>query len=150
MLVDQEIEEEGDADEHVEEVTAGDDAHGDDTAAHGEVPTVTQEPSIPFPTPAIPPSQPPQDIPSTSQRVKKLEKGNKVRVLKLRRLQKLGTSQRVDTSDDTVMDDASNQGRMIDEMDKDDAVVLMDDKEEDKKVKEAKVDKSAQVQGRQA
>nr|GFD03256.1 hypothetical protein [Tanacetum cinerariifolium] len=64
---DQEIEEEGDADEHVEEVTAGDDAHGDDTAAHGEVPTVTQEPSIPFPTPAIPLSQPPQDIPSTSQ-----------------------------------------------------------------------------------
>nr|GEU31378.1 hypothetical protein [Tanacetum cinerariifolium] len=32
------------------------------------------------------------------------------------------------------MDDESNQGRMIAEMDKDDAVVLMDDKEEDKKV----------------
>nr|GEZ35642.1 hypothetical protein [Tanacetum cinerariifolium] len=48
------------------------------------------------------------------------------------------------------MDDESNQGRMIDEMDKDDAVVLMDEKEEDKKVKKAKVDESAQVQGRQA
>nr|GEZ00726.1 hypothetical protein [Tanacetum cinerariifolium] len=36
MLFDQEIEEEGDADEHVEEVTGGDDAHGDDTAAHGD------------------------------------------------------------------------------------------------------------------
>nr|GFB13694.1 hypothetical protein [Tanacetum cinerariifolium] len=35
----QEIEEEGDADEHVEDVTAGDDAQGDNTTAHGEVPT---------------------------------------------------------------------------------------------------------------
>nr|GEV94995.1 hypothetical protein [Tanacetum cinerariifolium] len=125
MLVRQEIEEEGNADEHVEDVTAGDDAQGYDTAAHGEVPTITQKPSIP----TIPPTQPPKDIPSTSQaleitkmkrRVKRLEKGNKARVLKLRRLQKVGTSQRVDTSDDTVMDDESNQGMMIDEMDKDD------------------------------
>nr|GFD43909.1 hypothetical protein [Tanacetum cinerariifolium] len=61
------IEEEGDADEYVEDVTAGDDAQGDDTAAYREVPTVTQEPSIPSPTLTIPPSQPPQDIPSTSQ-----------------------------------------------------------------------------------
>nr|GFB55246.1 hypothetical protein [Tanacetum cinerariifolium] len=53
--------------------------------------------------------------------------------------------QKVDTSDDNVMDDESNQGRMIDEMDKDDVVVLMDEKEEDKKVEEAKVDESAQV-----
>nr|GEW70771.1 hypothetical protein [Tanacetum cinerariifolium] len=36
------------------------------------------------------------------------------------------------------MDDESNQGSMIDEMDKDDVVVLMDEKEEDKKVEEAK------------
>nr|GEV85222.1 hypothetical protein [Tanacetum cinerariifolium] len=100
MLVGQEIEKEGDEDEHVKDVTTGDDAQGDDTAAHGEVPTVTQEPSIPSPTPTIPPSQPPQDIPSTSQ------------------------------------------GRMIDEMDKDDAIVLMDEKEEDKKVEEAKEDES--------
>nr|GEV25587.1 hypothetical protein [Tanacetum cinerariifolium] len=37
MLVDQEADEEGDVDEHAEEVTAGDDAHGDNSAAHGEV-----------------------------------------------------------------------------------------------------------------
>nr|GEU97033.1 hypothetical protein [Tanacetum cinerariifolium] len=117
MLVEQEIEGEGDADEHVEEATAGDDAHG-------EVPTVTHAPSIPSPTPPTTPPQPLQDLPSTSQRV--------------------------DTSDDTVMDNESNQGRMMDEMDQDDAVVLMDDKKEDKKVKEAKVVESAQVQGRQA
>nr|GEV94212.1 ribonuclease H-like domain-containing protein [Tanacetum cinerariifolium] len=43
-------------DEHVEDVTAGDDAQGDDIAAHGEVPTVTQEPSIPSPTPTVKPA----------------------------------------------------------------------------------------------
>nr|GEV67278.1 hypothetical protein [Tanacetum cinerariifolium] len=190
MLIGHEIEEERDADEHVEDVTASDDAQGDNTVAHGEVPTITQEPSIPSPTLTIPPSQPPQDIPSTSQvqqtppqspqvqppslqpqpqqqatdfpmnllqealdayaaltkrvehldydkvaqaleitkfkrRVKKLEKENKARALKLRRLQ---------------------AGRMIDEMDKDDVVVLMDEKEEDKKVEEAKEDVPAEVQ----
>nr|GFC72421.1 hypothetical protein [Tanacetum cinerariifolium] len=43
MLVGPEIEEEGDVDEHIEDVTAGDDAQGDDTAAHGEVPTESEE-----------------------------------------------------------------------------------------------------------
>nr|GEX62835.1 hypothetical protein [Tanacetum cinerariifolium] len=123
MLVGQEIEEEGDADEHVEDDTAGDDAHGDDTAAHGEVSTVTQELSIQSPTPTIPPSQPPQDIPLTSQVQHTPPQ----------------SPQRVDTSNDTVMDDESNKRRMIDEIDKDDAIVLMDDKEEDKKVEEAKI-----------
>nr|GEY49818.1 hypothetical protein [Tanacetum cinerariifolium] len=148
MLVEQQGDEEGDADEHVEEVNTGDVAHRDDSAAHGEVPTVTEEPSIPSPTSPTPPPQPPQDIPSTSQlklwklrklkrRVKKLEKRNKVRVLKLRRLQRVRTSQRIETSDDIVMDDESNQGRMIAEMDQDDDVVLEDDKEEDKDVADA-------------
>nr|GEV28301.1 hypothetical protein [Tanacetum cinerariifolium] len=93
----------------------------DDTAACGEVPTFSQEPSIPSPTPPTQPPQPPQDLPSTSQRV--------------------------DTSEDTVMDDASNQERIIDEMDKDDVVALIDDKEEDKKEEEAKVVEDDQVQG---
>nr|GEU81686.1 hypothetical protein [Tanacetum cinerariifolium] len=47
-------------------------------------------------------------------RVQKLEKINKAKTLKLRRLRKVGTSQRVDTSDDTLMEDVSNQGRVID------------------------------------
>nr|GFD35014.1 hypothetical protein [Tanacetum cinerariifolium] len=64
MLVGQEIKEGGDEEEHVEDVTAGDAAQVDDTAAHGEVPTVSQEPSIPSPTP---PPQPSQDLLSTSQ-----------------------------------------------------------------------------------
>nr|GEY16653.1 hypothetical protein [Tanacetum cinerariifolium] len=53
------------------------------------------------------------EITKLKRRVKKLKKRNKVRVLKLRRLQKIGTSQR------------------------DDAVVLKDDKEENKEVADA-------------
>nr|GEW65891.1 hypothetical protein [Tanacetum cinerariifolium] len=130
MLVEQVIEEGGDEEEHVKADTT---AQGDDTTAQGND---AQEPSIPSLTPPTPPPQPPQDLPSTShlkRRVKKLEKGNRVKVLKLQRLKKVGTSQRIDTSEDTVMDDASNQGRKIDDLDKDDVVALMDDKEEDKK-----------------
>nr|GEY86499.1 hypothetical protein [Tanacetum cinerariifolium] len=101
------------------------------SAADGEVTTVDEEPSIPSPTPPTLPPQPSQDILSTSQRVKKLERRHMVRVLKLRRLQKVGTTQRVETSDETVMDDVTNQGRMIAEIDQDVDVVLEDDKEED-------------------
>nr|GEW27639.1 putative ribonuclease H-like domain-containing protein [Tanacetum cinerariifolium] len=90
------------------------------------------------------------EITKLKRRVKKLEKANKVKVLKLRRLKKVGTSQRIDSSDDTVMEDASNQGMMIDGLDKDTGVALMDDKEEEKKAEEAKVAGDDQVQERQA
>nr|GEV68041.1 retrovirus-related Pol polyprotein from transposon TNT 1-94 [Tanacetum cinerariifolium] len=90
------------------------------------------------------------EIKKLKRRIKKLERGNQVKVLKLRRLKKVGTSQRIDSSDDTVMEDASNQGRIIDDLDKDDAVALMDNKEEEKKVEEAKVAGDDQVLGRQA
>nr|GEX51569.1 putative ribonuclease H-like domain-containing protein [Tanacetum cinerariifolium] len=73
-------------------------------------------------------------------RVKKLKKTNKVKTLKLRRLRKVGTSQRVDTSDDTLMEDVSNQGRVIDR--DEDAV------KETEEVRENIVD--VQVEGRQA
>nr|GEW05504.1 ribonuclease H-like domain-containing protein [Tanacetum cinerariifolium] len=170
------IEEQGDAEEQVQD--DGDDATAqeDDTAIQGDD---IHEPSIPSPTPLTPLPQQSQDLPSTSQealdacaaltrrvehlkydkvaqdleitklkrKVKKLERGNKVKVLKLRRLQKVGTSQRIDTSEDSMMEDASNQGRMIDDLDKDDAVDLMDDKGEEKKEEEVKDD---QVKGRQA
>nr|GFB49581.1 glutamic acid-rich protein-like [Tanacetum cinerariifolium] len=62
-------------------------------------------------------------------RVKKLEKANNVKALKPRRLRKVRTSQRVDTLDDTIMKDVSNQGRMIDELDRDEGVVLIDEEE---------------------
>nr|GEX30556.1 hypothetical protein [Tanacetum cinerariifolium] len=69
------------------------------------------------------------EITKLKRRVKKLERRNKVKVLKLRRLQKVGTTQRIDTSDDTVMDDVSNQGRMIADMDADVDVVLEEAKD---------------------
>nr|GEY85029.1 hypothetical protein [Tanacetum cinerariifolium] len=103
MLVEQQVVEEGDAEVHGEEVNGGDAAKGDVSAAHGEVPTTDEEPSIPSLTPPTPPPQPYQDIPSTSQRV--------------------------ESSDETMMDDVSNQGRMIAKMDQDVDVVLKDDKE---------------------
>nr|GEW87352.1 hypothetical protein [Tanacetum cinerariifolium] len=96
---------------------------GDDTAAHGEVPTISQEPSIPSPTPPTPPPQPPQDLPSTSQVHHTPPQ----------------SPQRVDTSEDTVMDDASNKGRIIDEMDKDDDIALMDDNKKIRRKKRLRV-----------
>nr|GEX80172.1 hypothetical protein [Tanacetum cinerariifolium] len=161
MLVEQVTKEGRDKEEHVQDVADSDVAQGDDTAIPRDD---APEPTIPSPTPPTPSPQLPQDLPSKSQydkvaqaleitklkrRVKKLEKGNMVKVLKLQRLKKVGTSQRIDTSKDTVMDDASNQERIIDEMDKDDVVALMDDKEEDKKEEEAKVVEDNQVHGRQ-
>nr|GEU65749.1 hypothetical protein [Tanacetum cinerariifolium] len=176
MLVGQVIEEGGDAEGHVQDVTDDDAAQGNDTVAYGEVPT-------PQPQPQPQAQQQAADFPLSNlqealdacaaltrkvehleydkvaqaleikklkRRVKKLEKGNMVKVLKLQRLKRVGTSQRIDTSKDTVMDDASNQGRKIDGLDKDDVVALMDDKEEDKKEEEAKVVEDDQVQGRQA
>nr|GEV83414.1 hypothetical protein [Tanacetum cinerariifolium] len=51
---------------------------------------------------------------------------NKLKVLKLRRLKKVSITQRVDTSDDTVMDDVSKQGRIIADMDTGVDVTLKD------------------------
>nr|GEU55559.1 hypothetical protein [Tanacetum cinerariifolium] len=92
------------------------------------------------------------EISKLNQRVKKLERRNKVKVLKLRRLQKVRTGQRVETSDDTVMDDVSNQERMIAKMDQDVDVVLKDDKEVAVEAKDVAddIDKSTHDQGRQA
>nr|GEX52119.1 hypothetical protein [Tanacetum cinerariifolium] len=45
------------------------------------------------------------EIKKLKQRVKKLERMNKLKIYKLRRLKRVGTAQRVDTSKDTVMDD---------------------------------------------
>nr|GEU44954.1 ribonuclease H-like domain-containing protein [Tanacetum cinerariifolium] len=116
VIVGQTINEGGDAEEHVKDVTAGDAAQGDDTAAHGEVPTVFQKPSIPSPTP---PTLPPQPYSSTitsaldacvvltrrvkhlkydkvsqaleitklKRRVKKLEKGNRAKVVEIDQVQ---------------------------------------------------------------
>nr|GEX39077.1 hypothetical protein [Tanacetum cinerariifolium] len=73
------------------------------------------------------------EITQLTKRVKRLKKGQKVKVFRLRRLKKVGTSQSVETLDDTLMEDVSNQGRIIDELDRDEAIELMGEKEEKKK-----------------
>nr|GEU56567.1 retrovirus-related Pol polyprotein from transposon TNT 1-94 [Tanacetum cinerariifolium] len=94
-----------------QQVAEGDDdeMHTAGVAAEGVVSAANdEEPSIPSPTPPTPQPQLSQDIPSTSQ---------------------VGSAQRIDTSDDTMMDDVSNQGRIIANMDADANVVLEEDKD---------------------
>nr|GEW27464.1 hypothetical protein [Tanacetum cinerariifolium] len=125
MLVEQQVAKEGDADENNETVNAGDAAEGDVTLTkrvnHLEFYKVAQA----------------LEITKLKRRVKKLERRNKVRKLKFKRLQRVGTSQRVETSNETVLDDVSNRGRMIVEIDQDDVVVMEDDKEKDREVADA-------------
>nr|GEW54041.1 hypothetical protein [Tanacetum cinerariifolium] len=101
-----------------------------------------QEPSIPSHTP--PPQ--PQDLPSTSQHLMPvlplLAELNNWNLIKLK---KVGTSQRVNTLNDTIMEDVSNQGRMIDELDRDEGVTLMGEKEEEKKAEEINMDHPSKV-----
>nr|GEX64568.1 hypothetical protein [Tanacetum cinerariifolium] len=85
------------------------------------------------------------EIAKLKTRVKKLERVNKVKAFKLKRLKKVGTSQRVETSDDTIMDDVSTQGKMIVELDKDKCIKLMGEEKQTEHVKD-----SAEVEGRQA
>nr|GEX36578.1 hypothetical protein [Tanacetum cinerariifolium] len=66
------------------------------------------------------------------QRFKKLERKNKLKVSGLKRLRKVRTTQRVESYDDTVMDDqedASKQGEIIAVIDTDEDVTLKDDDE---------------------
>nr|GEU58846.1 hypothetical protein [Tanacetum cinerariifolium] len=77
------------------------------------------------------------DITKLQARVKKLERANKVKTSKLRRLKKVGTSQRIKSSDD--MEDVFNQGRMIADLDKDKGIELVDEQVKD----------TAEVEGRQ-
>nr|GEX60958.1 putative ribonuclease H-like domain-containing protein [Tanacetum cinerariifolium] len=157
MLVVQEVEE-GDADENVENVNAGDAAEGDvQPQSPQPQPQPTQDAEIPMNLLQevmdtytvlsrrvehleLDKISQPLEITKLKRRVKKQEMRNKVKVLKLRRLQKVGTTQRVKTSDDTVMDDVTNQGRMIAKMNQDADVVLEDDKEVTNEVKDVQDD----------
>nr|GEV93818.1 hypothetical protein [Tanacetum cinerariifolium] len=88
------------------------------------------------------------EITKLKQRVKKLERRNKAS--KLRRLKRVGTTQRIETSDDTVMDDVSKQGRIIADMDANVDVTLKDVAVVVKDVQDAEMEESADVHGRQA
>nr|GFA48891.1 hypothetical protein [Tanacetum cinerariifolium] len=87
------------------------------------------------------------EITQLKQRVKNLERRNKLKVYKLRRLKKVGTTQRVDTSEDTVMDYVSKQGEIIANMDADEDVTL---KDVAAVKKAAEIEENADVQGRKA
>nr|GEX26019.1 xylulose kinase-1 [Tanacetum cinerariifolium] len=89
------------------------------------------------------------EITKLKQRVKKLEKRNKLKVLKFRRLKSVRLAQRIDTSDDTVMDDVSKQGGIIANIDADEDVVLEDAKDVAVE-KFADVEDNADIQGRKA
>nr|GEX93939.1 hypothetical protein [Tanacetum cinerariifolium] len=94
MIVEKHVAEGDDGDEvHDGGVHAvGNAAEGDVSAANDEISTSNEEPDRVTDSPF-------------RERVKKLERRNKVKVWKLRRLQNVGTGQRIETSDDTVMDD---------------------------------------------
>nr|GEZ75315.1 hypothetical protein [Tanacetum cinerariifolium] len=69
------------------------------------------------------------EIIKLNQKVKKLERKNKLKVSGLRRLRKVGTAQRVESSADTVMDDqedASKQREIIANIDANEDVILKD------------------------
>nr|GEU51348.1 uncharacterized mitochondrial protein AtMg00810-like [Tanacetum cinerariifolium] len=124
MVVEQQVAE-GDADEvHGEDVNAaGVVTEGVVSAADDVVPTADEEPSIPsllhhlhhhnhlmisLPLPKVEHLEHDKvaqalEITKLKSRVKKLERRNKAS--KLKRLKKIGSAQRIDTSDDTVMDD---------------------------------------------
>nr|GFA40477.1 hypothetical protein [Tanacetum cinerariifolium] len=62
-------------------------------------------------------------------RVKRLEMDNKVKSSKLKRLKKVETSKRIESSDD--MEDVFNKGRIIDDLDKDGGIELVVDQVKD-------------------
>nr|GEV48249.1 ribonuclease H-like domain-containing protein [Tanacetum cinerariifolium] len=67
-----------------------------------------------------------EDVDVHAYRVKKLERRNKLKASKLKRLKKVGTTQKVETFNDTVIDDVSKQGRIIADMDAGKDVTLKD------------------------
>nr|GEU37837.1 hypothetical protein [Tanacetum cinerariifolium] len=104
MIVEQQVDE-GSEEVNVDDVPAvGVAAEGDVSAADDVVPTADKVAQA-------------LEITKLKQRVNKLERRNKAS--KLKRLKKVGSAQRIETSDDTIMDDVSKQGMMIIDIDAD-------------------------------
>nr|GFB32036.1 hypothetical protein [Tanacetum cinerariifolium] len=83
------------------------------------------------------------EIVKLKARVKKLEKINKVKSSKLRRLKKVGISQCVESSDD--VENVFNQGRIVIDMDQDEGIELVIDQEKDDEVEGRHADKQAEI-----
>nr|GEV32978.1 hypothetical protein [Tanacetum cinerariifolium] len=82
-----------------------------------------------------------------SSRIEQLESAKMSQAGEISKLKQ----RRIDTSDDTIIKDVSNQGRMTDELDRDEGVALTAEKEEERKTEEAKDSAGDdQVKGRQA
>nr|GEV92793.1 hypothetical protein [Tanacetum cinerariifolium] len=117
---------------------------------HG-IPSPSQEPSSPLQQPHVTPPAPTQGeaFPATFQqrleifklkeRVKKLEKTDKVKSSKSRRLRKVGASRQVESSDD--IEDVFNQERMMNE---DEGIELIKDAEIAES-EERQADKQAEI-----
>nr|GFC46194.1 hypothetical protein [Tanacetum cinerariifolium] len=76
-------------------------------------------------------------------RVKKLERLNKVKSSKLRRLKKVGTSQRIESLDD--VENVFNQGRISVDMEIDEGIKLEVDQEKDAEVEGRHADIQAEI-----
>nr|GFD46474.1 hypothetical protein [Tanacetum cinerariifolium] len=74
-------------------------------------------------------------------RVKKLERLNKVKSSKLRRLKKVGTSRRIESSED--LKNVFNQGRISGDMDE--GIELVVDQEKDAKIEGRQADTQAEI-----
>ncbi|GJW90678.1 hypothetical protein Tco_0168231 [Tanacetum coccineum] len=72
------------------------------------------------------------EIASLKKRVEKLERRRKFRTTRLKRLKKVGTARRIKSSNDSLgaQEDASKQGRRIEDFDADDEVTLVNETEE--------------------
>nr|GEV04499.1 hypothetical protein [Tanacetum cinerariifolium] len=116
------------------------------------VPPTPTSPSPSSPViPSIPPHQsssPPQpqaaeEIIKLKARVKKLERLNKVKSSKLRQIKKVGTSQRIESSDD--VENVFNQGRVSVDMETDKGVELVVDQEKDAEIEGMHANKQAEI-----
>nr|GFC76312.1 hypothetical protein [Tanacetum cinerariifolium] len=83
------------------------------------------------------------EIVKLQARVKKLEKLNKVKSSKLRRLRKVGTYQRVESTDDVEY--VFNQGRISVDMDQDEGIELVVNQEKDAEIEGRHADKQAVI-----
>nr|GEV05770.1 hypothetical protein [Tanacetum cinerariifolium] len=89
------------------------------------------------------------EIIKLKQRLKKLKRRNKLKVLKLKRLKRVGSAQRINTLDDTVIDDVSKQGGIIANIDANEDVVMEDAKDVAVETS-TDVEDNADIQGRKA
>nr|GEU92189.1 hypothetical protein [Tanacetum cinerariifolium] len=164
------IEAQGDAKEHVQDNVDDAAAQGADTDVQGDA---VHEPSIPSPTPPTPSLQQSQDLPSISQvqhtppqsplpqsqpppqaqpqaadfQMSLLQETLDACAAFSKRVEHLEYDKVAQALEITKL---KRRGRMIDALDSDASLALMDDKEEEKKAKEAKVVGDDQVKGRQA